>query len=185
MNTTRQDGNRPPLDAPPCERGGGDKNDDTRLPDCNASARRRDDVAAKRPRMRSVANGDALRAGADAECRNYPNARSRASASNATRAGHRHARCPAIVPVVPIVMVGAMPPYGARDGVRGAIGRARTSRRARAPLPQADGERGASEIASFDPIFFFYHRLRSRGGWQHAGPTHMRRVKRDRVATQR
>ncbi len=39
MDTTTQDGNRPPFDAPRGGRGDGDKNDDTRLPDCNERAR--------------------------------------------------------------------------------------------------------------------------------------------------
>ncbi|KGD44531.1 hypothetical protein DO72_5585 [Burkholderia pseudomallei] len=66
--------------------------------------------------------------------------------------------------------------------------------RTRAQIPRADrepglsglsgssGASGASGVANFDPIFFFYHRLRSHGSPQQASPTQARRTKRDRAA---
>ncbi|AIP07736.1 hypothetical protein M218_19600 [Burkholderia pseudomallei MSHR338] len=173
MDTTTQDGNRPPFDAPRGGRGDGDKNDDTRLPDCNERARRRAGVAAKRTRR--ALNGAASRTGLDAECRVRPkNARRRA-----------------------IVSIRAAQPKGGRGGARASAHPPMRPMRTRAQIPRADrepglsglsglsgssGASGASGVANFDPIFFFYHRLRSHGSPQQASPTQARRTKRDRAA---
>ncbi|MFG7212407.1 hypothetical protein ACGYTS_16955 [Burkholderia pseudomallei] len=182
MDTTTQDGNRPPFDAPRGGRGDGDKNDDTRLPDCNERARRRAGVAASRT-------------GLDAECRVRPkNARRRTSVSKATRAVHWRARRRAIV------SIRAAQPKGGRGGARASAHPPMRPMRTRAQIPRADrepglsglsglsgssgasGASGASGVANFDPIFFFYHRLRSHGSPQQASPTQARRTKRDRAA---
>lgn len=193
MDTTTQDGNRPPFDAPRGGRGDGDKNDDTRLPDCNERARRRAGVAAKRTRR--ALNGAASRTGLDAECRVRPkNARRRTSVSKATRAVHWRARRRAVVPIR------AAQPKGGRGGARASAHPPMRPMRTRAQIPRADrepglsglsgssgasgasGSSGASGVANFDPIFFFYHRLRSHGSPQQASPTQARRTKRDRAA---
>ncbi|VBY32648.1 Uncharacterised protein [Burkholderia pseudomallei] len=186
MDTTTQDGNRPPFDAPRGGRGDGDKNDDTRLPDCNERARRRAGVAAKRTRR--ALNGAASRTGLDAECRVRPkNARRRTSVSKATRAVHWRARRRAVVPIR------AAQPKGGRGGARASAHPPMRPMRTRAQIPRADrepglsglsgssGASGASGVANFDPIFFFYHRLRSHGSPQQASPTQARRTKRDRA----
>lgn len=193
MDTTTQDGNRPPFDAPRGGRGDGDKNDDTRLPDCNERARRRAGVAAKRTRR--ALNGAASRTGLDAECRVRPkNARRRTSVSKAARAVHWRARRRAVVPIR------AAQPKGGRGGARASAHPPMRPMRTRAQIPRADrepglsglsgssssssssGASGASGVANFDPIFFFYHRLRSHGSPQQASPTQARRTKRDRAA---
>ncbi|OND67228.1 hypothetical protein [Burkholderia pseudomallei] len=187
MDTTTQDGNRPPFDAPRGGRGDGDKNDDTRLPDCNERARRRAGVAAKRTRR--ALNGAGSRTGLDAECRVRPkNARRRTSVSKAARAVHWRARRRAIVPIH------AAQPKGGRGGARASAHPPMRPMRTRAQIPRADREPGlsglsgssssssSSGVANFDPIFFFYHRLRSHGSPQQASPTQARRTKRDRAA---